>query len=128
MVRFQDVDAAGVVFYARVFDYFHDAYVSFLRAAGAPLEDALRSGAWAAPLRHAEADYRQPLRFGQAVTVTLVAADVGDSEYAIRYRIDADGDVACEGSTTHVSVDPGTFRRRPIPDPLRAALQRLPSA
>ena len=25
--RFQDCDAAGIVFYARVFDYFHDAYV-----------------------------------------------------------------------------------------------------
>lgn len=126
VVRFQDVDAAGVVFYARVFDYFHDAYVSFLRAAGAPLEDALRSRTWAAPLKHAEADYRQPLRFGQEVSVALVAVEVRDAEYVIRYRISAGDDVACEGMTVHVSVHPDTFRRQPIPDTLRAALRRLP--
>lgn len=126
VVRFQDVDAAGVVFHARMFDYFHDAYVNFLRAAGVPLEDALRDGAWAAPLRRAEADYRRPLRFGQEVMVSLTAAAVDETEYVIRYRVEGEEGVACEGRTVHVSVDPGSFRRRPVPDLLRHALEQLP--
>ena len=34
LARFQDVDAAGIVFFARIFDYFHDAYVAFFAAHG----------------------------------------------------------------------------------------------
>jgi 1,4-dihydroxy-2-naphthoyl-CoA hydrolase len=121
-VAFQDVDAAGIVFYARVFDYFHDAYVSFLRARGVPLETALRDGSWVAPLRRAEADYRRPLRFGAAITVALVRLELEETEYRIGYRIDTADGVACEGETVHVSVDPATFRRAPIPAFLRRAL------
>ena len=123
VVRFQDVDAAGIVFYARVFDYFHDAYVAFLRARGAPLERALQDRSWVAPLRHAEAEYLRPLRFGDAFTVTLVRVEVEETEFHIGYRIDANGEASCLGRTRHVSVDPVTFRRSPLPPTLRKALQ-----
>lgn len=127
IVAFQDVDAAGIVFYARVFDYFHDAYVAFLRSRGAPLETALRDGAWVAPLRHAAADYRRPLRFGDVITVVLAAIDLEETEYRVTYRIETAEGVACEGETVHVSVDPHTFRRTPIPDVLRSALEAGPA-
>lgn len=123
VVAFQDVDAAGIVFYARVFDYFHDAYVSFLRSRGASLEAALRDRSWVAPLRRAEADYRRPLRFGDEVRVSLVRIDVDETEFRVRYRIDVADGVACEGETVHVSVDPDTFRRAAVPEPLRRALE-----
>ena len=122
VVRFQDVDAAGVVFYARIFDYFHDAYVAFLRIRGVPLEEALSDRSWAAPLRHAEADYFRPLRFGDAFTVTLARVDLEETEFRIGYRVDRGAEVACVGMTRHVSVDPETFRRVALPDALRRAL------
>lgn len=122
VVRFQEVDAAGIVFYARTFDYFHDAYVELLRERGAPLEAALRDGSWVAPLTRAEAEYLRPLRFGDAIDVSLVRIDVGDTDYTIGYRIELDGEIACVGRTRHVSVDPATFRRAPVPPALRHAL------
>lgn len=122
VVAFQEVDAAGIVFYARIFDYFHDAYVAFLRERGAPLEAALRDGSWAAPLRHARAEYHRPLRFGDEVRVRVVAIDIDETEYRVRYTIESDAGVACEGETVHVSVDPETFRRAPLPEVLRRAL------
>jgi len=124
VIAFQDVDAAGIVFYARVFDYFHDAYVSFLRARGVPLEAALRDRSWVAPLRRAEADYRRPLRFGDEVGVAVVGVDVSDTEFTVRYRIGGADGVACVGETVHVSVDPETFRRAAVPEVLRRALER----
>lgn len=123
VVRFQEVDAAGIVFYARMFDYFHDAYVGFLRERGAPLEEALQDRSWVAPLRHAEADYRRPLRFGDQIAVAITDVRVEETQYRVRYRIEQAGEVACTGETLHVSVDPATFRRCPLPDPLRRALE-----
>jgi 1,4-dihydroxy-2-naphthoyl-CoA hydrolase len=122
VVAFQEVDAAGIVFYARIFDYFHDAYVAFLRERGAPLEAALRDGSWVAPLTHAEASYRRPLRFGDAIQVAVTGVELEETEYRVRYTIEADAGVACDGETVHVSVDPETFRRCPVPEGLRRAL------
>jgi 1,4-dihydroxy-2-naphthoyl-CoA hydrolase len=123
IVAFQDVDAAGIVFFARFFDYFHDTYVAFLRARGMSLETAFQDGSWVAPIRHAAADYRRPLRFGDPITVSLTRIDIKETEYRIHYRIETAEGVACEGETVHVSVDPATFRRSAIPDVLVRALE-----
>ena len=123
VVRFQDVDAAGIVFFARVLDYFHDAYVAFLRARDISLEAALADGGWVAPIRSAEADYLRPLRFGDPFTVTLLTAEVEETEYSIRYRLDRGGETACTGTTRHVCVDPDTFRRTQVPERVRRALE-----
>lgn len=122
VVAFQEVDAAGIVFYARIFDYFHDAYVAFLRAREAPLERALGGGEWVAPLSRAEAEYLRPLRFGDAIEVSLVSIRLEETDYTIDYRIDLGQETACVGRTRHVSVDPRTFRRGPMPEVLRRAL------
>lgn len=122
VVAFQEVDAAGILFYARIFDYFHDAYVGLLRDRGAPLESALRDGSWVAPLNRAEAEYLRPLRFGDAIDVVVAAVRMQETEYAVEYRVEVGGEVAAVGRTRHVSVDPATFRRAPVPSMLREAL------
>ncbi len=126
-MRFQDVDAAGLVFYPRVLEWFHDVYVAFLAAAGTPLPEVLAAKAWAAPLSHAEARYKKPLRFGDDVEIALVCAHVEATEATLGYRLARidDGTVAAIGQSSHVFVDPATFRRRPVPEPLRDALARL---
>jgi len=89
-IRFQDVDAAGIIFYARAFELCHDVYVEFLSAAGIPLHESLQ-GPVIAPIRHAEADYLRPLRFGDRVEVALVAAQLGPTaaptEVTLGFRI-----------------------------------------
>jgi YbgC/YbaW family acyl-CoA thioester hydrolase len=126
-VRFQDIDAAGIVFHVRMLEYFHDAYLSFLSASGSPLHESLKQGLWAAPLRHVEADYFKPLRFGDAIDVALVAAHVQATEVTIGYRVKrAEGEeVIAVGQTVHVFVDAKTFRRTDIPDLLRSAFLKL---
>ena len=126
-VRFQDVDAAGLIFYPRVLEYFHDAYVAFLTHAGAPLPAVLAERSWAAPLRHAEARYRKPLRFGDRVEVGLVRAVVEPTEATLGWRLLRLSDVVvcAMGQTSHVFVDAQTFQRREVPEPVRAALERI---
>lgn len=122
-VRFQDIDAAGIAFYGRVFDYFHDAYVACLAQRGAPLHEALATRSWSAPLVHAEADYKLPLRFGGEYRIEIAQATLSNRSYTLRYRITgADGRLHAEGATVHVCIDLDSGQPRPIPDALRAAL------
>jgi 1,4-dihydroxy-2-naphthoyl-CoA hydrolase len=127
-VRFQDVDAAGVVFYPRILEYFHDAYVDFLRAAGHPLEEALKSRAWAAPIQWADAHFLKPMRFGDAVETAIVLAQVAGSELQLGFRTSLpDGKPAAIGATRAVFVDLATFRRTEAPPELAAIFNRGPS-
>ncbi len=108
--RFQDVDAAGVVFFARVFDYFHDAYLAFMEEGGMPHAEVVRARVWGAPIRRAEADYLSPIRFGDALEVGLVRAAWEGSKLAVGYRLSVrGGKTAAVGVTHHVIVDVAKF-------------------
>ncbi len=111
LVPFQHIDAAGIVFFARVLDYFHDTYVGYLAHCGHPLPEVLRSRAWAAPLVHAEADYMAPLRFGDSARCAIVATQASGSKITVGYRLMNGAAPAAVGHTVHVFVDPRTMKR-----------------
>lgn len=123
-VRFQDVDAAGIVFFPRVLEYMSDAYIGLLGARGIHLPRAIEAGDYRIPLVHAEADYLAPMRFGDPIRVQVVALDIGRSSFRVGYRIDhEDGRAAAVGQTAHVCVGLPGFASIPIPEDLRAALE-----
>jgi YbgC/YbaW family acyl-CoA thioester hydrolase len=126
-VAFQDVDAAGIVFFARIFEYAHDAYVELLAEAGHALAAVLAAGSWAAPIRHAEADYLHPLRFGDELEVAIVRANLGPTELCVgtRIAVGTAGQPAALVQTVHTFVDRQSFQRTEIPVQLRDALTRL---
>jgi YbgC/YbaW family acyl-CoA thioester hydrolase len=121
-VKFQDVDAAGTIFFPRVLEYMADAYQDLLGRAGMDVPTMLRERTLAAPLRHAEADYLAPLFFGDEVTVEVVRADVGTKSVLFGHRIKKGDVVAAVGSTLHVFVDGRTFRPVEVPEALRLYL------
>lgn len=137
-VRFQDIDAAGIVFFPRVFEYCHDAFVHFLAAAGEPLPSALQTKTWAGPLAHAEADFLRPLRFGDELQILIVAGAISGSTMTLGYRLAVSellpeqgprlrvsGEVVAVAQTVHVFVAPKTFQRIPPPARISAAVARL---
>jgi len=126
-VRFQDVDAAGTIFFPQVFEYFSDAYLALLLAAGLDVPGSLARREAAAPLVHAEADYLTPLRFGDEVEVEVVLARLGGSSTHYAHRIKTlDGRVATVGQTVHVWVNAATFAPIPVPQALRDYLAGKP--
>jgi acyl-CoA thioesterase FadM len=122
-VRFQDIDAAGILFYARAFEYFHDAYAAFLQARGLDLPAILREGRWGTRLGHTEADFKAPMRFGDRIAIDIVNGELGQRGLEIFYRVRAEADLArvfCTGMTAHAFVDVGTSAARDVPDEIRA--------
>jgi len=126
VVRFQDVDAAGIVFFPKILEYFHDAYVAFLRAEGIPLEEAMAAKRWAAPIRSSEAHFLRPLRFGDPVTTALVRVRLSGSDLEIGYRTaHSGGEAAAVGVTRAVFVDWATFKRAEPPEDVRKVFARV---
>lgn len=128
-VRFQDIDAAGIVFFGRIYDFVHDAYVAFLAARGAPLDEALRTRAWVAPIRRADGEFLRPMRFGDAIEVTLVRAHLNGSDLKLGWVVTGtDGKPAAVMRTHHVYVDPQTWKRTDAPPVVREAFAEFTAA
>jgi len=124
-VRFQDVDAAGIVFFARIGAYFHDAHIAYLNALGLDMPRALSEGPWIAPLKHAEADFFEPMRFGDRLESQVVAGRAEGSELVFGFRLVGADDrrVRAVGQQVHVWVGRDDFKRCPLPEAVRAALR-----
>ena len=124
-IRFQDADPAGIVFFGHVLGFCHEAYEELLRAEGLPLEHLLADGKAGYPLRHAEVDFLSPMRIGMLVKFEVVVARVGTSSFRVEFTLrDQAGVELARAATVHVTVDRVAMKPVPIPDNLRAALER----
>lgn len=74
-------------------------------------------------------DYFAPIAFPQGITGALRVDKLGNSSviYGIAIFADDDPTAAASGTFTHVFVDRESNRPVPIPEPMRAALQKLTS-
>ena len=127
-VRFQDIDAAGILFFARAFEYFHDAYAALLEARSIDLPAIIRERRWGAPLAHAEADFKTPMRYGDRVVVAILRGVVGTTSLKVFYEVRAEDDatrVHCTGMTAHVFIDLASFATRGVPDEVRAVFESV---
>lgn len=129
-VRFQDVDAAGIVFFPRILELFHDAWVGYLESVGQPLPEVLRTRRWAAPLRHARADFLRPLQFGDRVEAQLVRGRLDRGDLWVGHRLvgGPENRPLAVGLTIHAFVSPATMRREPMPEELSVAFAGLLAA
>ena len=124
-VPLHDTDSAGVVFFAHVFRHAHDAFETFMGDIGFDLGGILHEGRYHLPLSHAEADYLLPIRHGDRVLVKLHVSNLSEASFALEYTFsDDEGNTLATARTVHVLVDRDAQGRPPLPDDLRAALER----
>ncbi|MBU0500502.1 MAG: acyl-CoA thioesterase [Gammaproteobacteria bacterium] len=123
-IPFQDVDLAGMVFFAHFFRYAHETYEIFMTAIGHPLDGILREAVFALPLVHAEADYKKPLRLGDTTLIELSLKRLGESSFSLHYLFrGGDGEPRATAETVHVALDVELGRPCAIPARLRDALK-----
>jgi YbgC/YbaW family acyl-CoA thioester hydrolase len=126
-IRFQDVDAAGVLFFGRIYDYCHQAYEELWAAAGVDRRWIFSGADFLIPIAHSEADYKSPIRHGERVTVRVDVTHVGRASFHLAYRVlgpSGPGDLRANARTVHAFVGREEMRPIPIPDDLRVFLLR----
>ncbi len=125
VVRLHHTDAAGTIYYARVFDLAHAAFEAFLDDIGHPLPSALAAHPVVLPIAHATADYRAPLRLNDPLRIELWVETLSRRSFELRYRfLRADGELAAGVRTIHVAVDSESGESTELPDKLAEAFGR----
>lgn len=131
VVRFADVDHAGIVYYPVFFDYFHIAFEELFRqrigaTAYLKLLDEDKIGF---PAVHAECDYKSPLRFADAAETEIALKRLGSKSVSLAYRVskvEGEQRTCCaSGAVVCAVTDLEAFRAIEIPDELRSLFLEL---
>lgn len=119
-VRLHHTDAAGVLFYSRLFELVQEAFETAMEAGGLPLGELLRDGGFRIPVVHAEADYTAPVRVGDVLEVRL-AFEAGTRSLRVNAEVvDAGGGRVAAVTVVHAAVSAATGIAVALPDALRA--------
>lgn len=125
-IRFADEDHARIVYYPRFFHFFHEAFEEMFEARGVPYRQCLDEGVgW--PAVHAEADYKQPVRFGDTLSIEVRVAKLGETSATFEYRGTRVGEdtPAVVARIVVACIDMTTYRAQPIPEKYRAMFSSL---
>jgi len=124
-VLINDIDAAGVMFYARAMAMAHEAYELALLTGGIDFAQLIRAGVGALPVVHAEAVFHQPLRHGDRLTIAVLLKALSARSYTVRIVLMVRDVPAVSVTQTHVYLDLASRRAAALPDAISASLARL---
>jgi 1,4-dihydroxy-2-naphthoyl-CoA hydrolase len=117
-VRFQDTDAAGVVYFANVLAMCHEAYEASLAETGIDLKQFFGKGAIAVPIVHASVDLRQPMFCGEQYAIFGAASTQQVSTQQVSTQ------QVSQAATIHIAIETHKRTRAALPENLTQWLQR----
>ncbi len=126
-ILLSQTDAAGVVYFTRPLEIFHEAFEAFLDGAGCSVRGILDAGQIALPIVEAGETLKAPLFAGDVVDVGLFAEKVSGSSFILRAELRRGDDVAVSTRTVHVCIDRQTRAKAALPESLVQALRALPA-
>lgn len=119
LVRFGDLDAAGIAYYPNLVNFLHEAFEDFFTGhVGRPYPEVFREGV-GFPTVKVEMEFLSPVHYGDHVDVAVVPEMIGRTSVRIRYEGSVGGRPVFKAWNTQVVVDMRTFRPTPVPQWLR---------
>lgn len=107
VIRFQDTDAAGVVYFANVLSICHEAYEASLVAANINLKLFFSNPNTAIPIVHASVDFLRPLFCGDEINITLQPQQLNIDKFEIDYQVlGLNEQLIAKAITRHVCINP----------------------
>lgn len=128
VVRFGDVDSAGIVYYPRYPHYLHVGMERFFQdALGIDYAELTVGKKFGFPTVHLEVDYRSPLRYGDRVDMEIAFGKIGTTsvEWLYTLRRESDGEIAATARTVTVATDLATIEKMEVPQWFRTAIDSL---
>jgi 4-hydroxybenzoyl-CoA thioesterase len=131
LVRFGDLDPAGIAYYPRLVNFLHESFEDFFVGhVGRPYPEVYREGI-GFPTVKVEMEFLSPVHYGDQVAIRVTVEKVGRSSVQIRYEASVDGHPVFRARNVAVVVDMRTFKPMALPAWLRerfaAAMEPEPS-
>ena len=116
-VPFADVDHAGIVYYPRLFHYFHLAYEDFFhRELQFPFQRWFEGDeAIIAPIVEAQARFLSPLRHGDEVEAQAWISKLAPTGWDWRFELWVGEQLCASGEVAHAFVHRESLRRTRLP-------------
>ncbi len=124
-VRFEEVDPAGIVFFARYFNWCHLAMEHFFDGVAGGYVDLITRRKIGFPTVHITADWKAPLRYGDVVQIATAVTKIGTTSFTFRYELTRKSDKVHVATVDHVVVasDLPTTTKIAIPSDVRSLLE-----
>jgi YbgC/YbaW family acyl-CoA thioester hydrolase len=124
-VRWEDIDAAGIINYQAYLRFFGLAEVELFRSCGLSYKTLFEEvGIWL-PRVHVECDFFHPVTLDELLIVDAFFGHLGTSSIHLNFEVRRDGvpeTVVATGKYILVSVKRGEFSPTPIPELVREKL------
>ncbi|HLO85768.1 MAG TPA: thioesterase family protein [Nostocaceae cyanobacterium] len=114
-VRFQDTDAAGVVYFANVLVMCHEAYEASLEATDINLRSFFTNPILAFPIVHANVDFVRPMYCGDKLEISLAPQKIGLDKFEISYEITIGEVLVAKAVTRHVCIEVNSRTKQELP-------------
>lgn len=123
-VKFEEVDAAGIVFFARFVTYAHEAMEHFFAGVVGGYAGLIMERRIGFPAVHVEMSFSAPVRFGDTLHIETRVARVGNRSAQLHYRMirARDGVLSAELWHTVVTTDLVRLASCDMPADVRAIL------
>ena len=123
-IKFEEVDAANIVFFARFVTYAHEAMEHFFGGLEGGYARLIVERKLGLPAVHVEMSFAAPLRYGDALRIETSVKKVGNRSAVLHYRmINArTGVLSADVSHTVVTTDLRTLASCDMPADVRARL------
>jgi YbgC/YbaW family acyl-CoA thioester hydrolase len=124
-VRFEEVDAAGLAFFAHFFHWCHEAMERFFDGVPGGYVGLIMRRRIGFPGVHLHSEWKTPLRYGDVARVELSVVAVGTTSCTFRYVITRGSDGAHVAAIEQVVVatDLNRLVKMKLPDDCRALIE-----
>jgi 4-hydroxybenzoyl-CoA thioesterase len=123
-IRFEEVDAAGIVFFGRFASYCHDAMERFFDSLPGGYSSMVMERKVGFPAVHVTSDFKAPIRYGDIARITGTVTKIGTTSVNFSFSLTraSDGVQVATMSHVHVCTDLKTMTKLVVPADIRAAL------
>ena len=122
VIEFSMCDAAGILFFSRVFELFHSAYEEFVLSGDLEI-DYFKFEKYAVPILKIEADFKAPIKLHEVINIVIKATEVKNSTFELTtHLVDENDTIRAVVKSIHIFVNIKDFSKTDIPDDIRQIL------
>ncbi len=125
-VAFEDVDAAGIVYFARLIGFAHGAMERLFDDVPGGYRAIVTKRGIGFPAVHVTTDFRAPIRYGDTARIATTVRKLGTTSLEVHFAMTrtSDGEPIATATHVHVCTTLSKLTKLPFPADIRQALAR----